>query len=711
MIKVTTLEAEQQNKKRMKREDAIALAISLANQGKIPAAESLSEQLIGQFPGDANAIAMRAFVLHRAGRLNDAIAVLEQAVSNDPNLPVFHSNLCEMYRQAGELDRAVDHGLKATKLAPNYPDAQNNLGIVQFERSEFDAAEAAYKRALTLKPDFAEVHNNLGNLYRVRENSEASLRCYERAIELRPTYVEALANAGKAYMAERKYDVAEKLFRRASDIRPDYMEALTGIASASHAQGNGNYALTLLSRMTTMYPNSVEPFILLSQLLQEDHKLNGALAAAEQALALNGADHRTLALMGRVKREMGQTAEAVEWFRKALEVLPDSAELHNQLGVSHMELGEMDEARACFEKAIAIAPDALRVYTNLANAKKFTKRETHYKNFIAASKGIDTLSDHEKIGVYYALGKVYDDVGESQQAMEAFMAGAKLKRAELKYNKQASLYLFDRIKEVFTKEALDAKRALVKGSDTRAPILVLGMPRSGSTLTEQIISSHSQVFGAGEVRTLNQSMNETIVKDFSESVRFPEVFRFLSQKHADAIVSGYLRDVPNWGGSTPYFTDKMLTNFFYIGLINVIMPNARIIHIRRNPVDNCISCFTRLFREDLPYSYDFDDLADYYGKYAGLMDHWRSVLPEGSFHELKYEDLVADTEGKARELLEFIGLPWEDRCLAFYDAKRPVKTASVTQVREPIYTRSVDRWKKYGAAVQPLIDRLAGLDR
>lgn len=711
MIRVTTLEAEPQNKKRMKREDAIALAISLANQGKIPAAESLSEQLIGQFPGDANAIAMRAFVLHRAGRLNDAIAVLEQAVSNDPNLPVFHSNLCEMYRQAGELDRAVDHGLKATKLAPNYPDAQNNLGIVQFERSEFDAAEAAYKRALTLKPDFAEVHNNLGNLYRVRENSEASLRCYERAIELRPTYVEALANAGKAYMAERKYDVAEKLFRRASDIRPDYMEALTGIASASHAQGNGNYALTLLSRMTTMYPNSVEPFILLSQVLQEDHKLNGALAAAEQALALNDADHRTLALMGRVKREMGQTAEAIEWFRKALEALPDSAELHNQLGVSHMELGEMDAARACFEKAIAIAPDALRVYTNLANAKKFSKRETHYKNFIAASKGIDTLSDHEKIGVYYALGKVYDDVGESQQAMEAFMAGAKLKRAELNYNKQASLYLFDRIKEVFTKEALDAKRALVKGSDTRAPILVLGMPRSGSTLTEQIISSHSQVFGAGEVRTLNQSMNETIVKDFSESVRFPEVFRFLSQKHADAIVSGYLRDVPNWGGSTPYFTDKMLTNFFYIGLINVIMPNARIIHIRRNPVDNCISCFTRLFREDLPYSYDFDDLADYYGKYAGLMDHWRSVLPEGSFHELKYEDLVADTEGKARELLEFIGLPWEDRCLAFYDAKRPVKTASVTQVREPIYTRSVDRWKKYGAAVQPLIDRLAGLDR
>ncbi len=711
MIRVTTLETEPQNKKRMKREDAIALAISLANQGKLPAAESLSAQLIGQFPGDANAIAMRAFVLHRAGRLNDAIAVLEQAVANDPKLPVFHSNLCEMYRQAGDLDRAVDHGLKATKLAPNYPDAHNNLGIVQFERSEFDAAEAAYKRALKLNPDFAEVHNNLGNLYRVREDSAASVRCYERAIELRPNYVEALANAGKAYMAERKYDTAENLFRRASDIRPDYMDALTGIASAAHAQGNGNYALTLLSRMTTMYPNRVEPFILLAQLLQEDHKLNGALAAAEQALALDGADHRTLALMGRVKREMGQTAESIDWFRKALEALPDSAELHNQLGVSHMELGEMDAARACFEKAIAIAPDALRVYTNLANAKKFTKTETHYKNFIAASKGIDTLSDHEKIGVYYALGKVYDDVGESRQAMEAFMAGAKLKRAELNYNKQASLYLFDRIREVFTKEALDAKRALIKGSDTRAPILVLGMPRSGSTLTEQIISSHSQVFGAGEVRTLNQSMNEAIIRDFSESVRFPEVFRFVSQKHADAIVSGYLRDVPNWDGSTPYFTDKMLTNFFYIGLINVIMPNAKIIHIRRNPVDNCISCFTRLFREDLPYSYDFDDLADYYAKYAGLMDHWRSVLPEGSFHELKYEDLVADTEGKARELLEFIGLPWEDRCLAFYEAKRPVKTASVTQVREPIYTRSVDRWKKYGAAVQPLIDRLAALDR
>lgn len=706
----TTLEADQPQKRRLKREDAVTLAINLANQGDLAAADSLSSQLIAQFPDEPNTIAMRAFILHRAARADEAINLLEQAVGRNAQLPVFHSNLCEMYRQAGDLDRAVDHGRKAVALSPDYADARNNLGIVHFERSELDEAEACYGRAIRLKPDFAEAHNNLGNLYRLREKDDASLRCYEQAIRLRPTYIEALTNAGKAYMAQRNFAEAEKLFRRATDLRPDHMDALTGIAAATHGLGNSNYALTLLSRMTTMYPTQIEPFMMMAQLLLEEHKLNGALAAAGQALAIKGDDHRTLALMGRVKREMGQTEESIQWFAKAIAADPDSVDLLNQIGISHMELGEMSEARAYFEKAIAIAPEALRVYTNLANAKKFSKDEAHYRNFVAAAQGIDTLSDHEKIGVHYALGKVFDDVGESETAMTSFIAGARLKRAELNYNKQAGLYLFDRIREVFSKDALEAKRKQIEGSKTAAPILVLGMPRSGSTLTEQIISSHSQVFGAGEVRTLNQSLNEAITKDFSESVRFPEVFQFLSQSHADAIVANYLRDVPNWGGKTPRFTDKMLTNFFYMGLINLMMPNAKIIHIRRHPVDNCISCFTRLFREDLPYSYDFDDLADYYTQYARLMAHWRDVLPAGAFHELKYEDLVADTEGQARQLLEFVGLPWEDQCLAFYETKRPVKTASVTQVREPIYTRSVERWKKYGASVQPLIDRLAGVD-
>lgn len=705
------MEPDHQAKKRIRRGDAIALAIDMANRGDMPAAESLSGQLIRQFPLDPDTVAMRAFVLHRLGRLDDAIALLEQAVARDGNLPVFHSNLCEMYRQAKSLDKALEHGLKAVALAPGYADAFNNLGIVQFERSDLDGAEASYRRAVALKPRFPEAHNNLGNLYRVREKSDASIQAYEEAIRLRPDYLEALTNAGKAYLVERRFEQAERLFRRAAALRPDHMEALTGIAAACHGKGDSNYALTLLSRMTTMYPGKVEPLIMMAQLLQEEHKLHGALAAAQRALAIDGADHRTLSLMGRVTREMGQTEDSIGWFLKALAQEPDSAELHNEIGTSHMELGEMDQARRYFEKALAIAPSALRVFTNLANAKKFEKDEAHYKDFIEAAEGIDGLSDHEKIGVYYALGKVYDDVGESRKAMAAFMAGARLKRAELTYHKQASLYLFDRIREVFTREALDAKRQAIRPSDTQAPIFVLGMPRSGSTLTEQIISSHSQVFGAGEVRTLNQSLTDAVTRDFSGSVRFPEVFQFLSQSHADAIVASYLRDVPNWNGTTPRFSDKMLTNFFYVGLLNILMPRARIIHIRRNPVDTCVSCFTRLFREDLPYSYDFDDLADYYGKYAELMRHWKAVLPEGAFHELHYEDLVADTEGKARELLEFLGLPWEDRCLAFYETRRPVKTASVSQVREPIYTRSVERWKTYGAAVQPLVDRLAALGR
>ncbi len=692
--------------RRMKREDATALAIQLANAGRVPAAENLTAQLMEKFPGHPDVLAVRAFVLHGMGRVDDAIGLLEQGLAANPNLPVFHSNLCEMNRQRGDLYKASAHGAQAVAMAPNYAEAHNNLGIVQFEQQDYDAAQASYEKAVSLNPDFAEAHNNLGNLFRIRENFPEGAKHYEQAIALNPNYVEALTNAGKAYLSQQEAAKAEALFRRATEIRPEHMDALTGIAAASHAQGNSNYALTLLSRLTTQYPKEVDPFLMMGNLLIEDHKLPGAEAAVKQALALDPESARSLALMGRLKREMGHTEESIDWFKKALEQKDDAADILNQIGVSHMELGEMDEAKAYFERAIGIAPDSLRIYTNLANAKKFTKDDPHYQAFLQAAEQNKTLTDHEKIGVHYALGKVFDDVGESERAMAEFIEGAKYKRAELDYNPQASLFLFDRIAEVFTKEAIEAKKAEVGGHTTDAPVFVLGMPRSGSTLTEQIISSHSQVFGAGEIRSFNQAMTDVIGKDFSDSIRYPEVFQFLSDDHMTRIADGYLANIPNWTGGEPRFTDKMLTNFFYVGLIHIAMPNAKIIHIRRNPIDNCVSCFTKLFREDLPYSYDFNELAAYYKKYDALMAHWKAVLPKGAYYEQQYEDLVADVDGQARALLDFAGLDWEDQCLEFYDAKRPVKTASVAQVREPIYTRSVERWKKYGTAIQPLVNGL-----
>ncbi|MBI1181038.1 MAG: tetratricopeptide repeat protein [Alphaproteobacteria bacterium] len=694
----------------MNRDQAVALAIRLANDGKLAAAENLSGQLIAQFPADPNTIAMRAYVLHQMKRPEDAIALLEAAVDGNDKLPVFHSNLCEMYRQQQQLDRALPHGRKAVALAPNYPDAHNNLGIVLFEQRQHEEAEECYRRALALRPNFAEALNNLGNLLRLREDVAGSLHCYEEAVRLRPEYVEALTNAGKAYLAQRQFQAADRAFRKAAEIRPEHMEALTGIAAAANGLGKSDYAMSLVSRLTTMYPSNVEPYLLMAQMLIDDHKLKGAHAAAQQAVALAPDNAKALGMMGRVKREMGQTEESLDWLQRAGEADPEASEFVNQLGVSYLELGEMNKARACFERAIELAPEALRIYANLSNARKFTEADEDYQRFVAAAEGVESLPVHDRIPVYYGLGKAYDDVGKPEKAIDAYLKGARLKRDELTYRRDASLYVFDRIREVFSREALEAKRAEIAGSETRAPIFIVGMPRSGSTLTEQILSSHSQVFGAGEARALFESLTDVVGRDFGNSVRFPEVFRLMTTEHAEAMVSRYLREIPNWGEQTPRFTDKMLSNFYYVGLLNVVMPRAKIVHIRRNPVDTCLSCLTRLFREDMPYSYDFDDLADHYLKYAELMAHWRQVLPEGSFYELRYEDLVSDTEAQARSLLEYLDLPWEDGCLAFHENKRAVKTASVTQVREPIYTRSVERWKKYGAAVQPLADRLAQVD-
>ena len=305
--------------------------------------------------------------------------------------------------------------------------------------------------------------------------------------------------------------------------------------------------------------------------------------------------------------------------------------------------------------------------------------------------------------LHYAYAKALDDRGQHEKALEHYVQGGTMKRAQLDYKESDTFGFFDSIRAAFPKEAFEDRK--YQGLDDDRFVFIVGMPRSGSTLVEQILSSHPDVYGAGEVKYLSRALGQ--LRDrFPSLPKYPEFVSKIGPAQLDIVAKNYQKAIANGAGDTPKITDKLLTNFFFLGLINLMFPKAKVINTQRDPVDTCLSGFTKLFKDDMPHSYDLTELGHYYGKYRQLMEHWSEVLPEGFMTTVVYEDVVADTEKEAKRLIEFLGLPWNDKCLEFHKSDRPVKTASVAQVRKPIYASSVKRWAKYGGGLQALVDAI-----
>ncbi len=307
--------------------------------------------------------------------------------------------------------------------------------------------------------------------------------------------------------------------------------------------------------------------------------------------------------------------------------------------------------------------------------------------------------------IHFALGKALEDVGDYPRAFEQWLQGNALRRRAVNYNEAAHQRGLRSIAERFDRALLDRFKGV--GDPSPAPIFVLGMPRSGSTLVEQILASHPQVHAAGELRNLNDVVR-TVFDAAGRQLPFPQYVSTFDAADFRRMGHAYLASLPKLPDGKIRITDKMPLNFLYVGLIRLILPNARIIHTMRDPVDTCVSCFTTLFTHGQPFSYDLAELGRYYRWYHRLMAHWRAVLPAGVMFDVAYEDVVDNLEKQARRLIDFCGLPWDNRCLSFYETSRSVATASNVQVRQPIYRSSLARWRRYEAYLQPLLAELGG---
>jgi tetratricopeptide (TPR) repeat protein len=394
---------------------------------------------------------------------------------------------------------------------------------------------------------------------------------------------------------------------------------------------------------------------------------------------------------------LNRNEEAIAVYEKAIGMKPDYADAHGNLGIALEAVGRLSEASRSFETAIALAPKRVDLYRQLFISKKADAADPQLASLQELSKDA-TLTAEQQIDLHFALGKTSADLGEYERSFRHLVRGNALKRRQISYDEAATLSRFADIAGGFTRESIRSSQG--EGDRSPVPIFIVGMPRSGSTLIEQILASHPLAFGGGELNEFARAVNDG-------GIPFGELSPAFSADQLRRLSTRYLLGIRSLAPSAERITDKLPSNFRFAGLIHLALPNARIIHSVRDPRDTCMSCFATLFiGASQPYSYELGELGRYYRAYRQLMDHWRAVLPPSVMLEVNYEDIVGDLEGQVRRILAHCGLPWDDACLAFHRTQRPIRTASAAQVRQPIYRNSVGRWRHYGPLIEPLLDAL-----
>ncbi len=682
---------------------AIELAGKLYTDARYPHAEEVCRQILKQNPDQADAHNILGVALNAQGKTKEAVQMLKRAIKLAPQAASFHANLGEVERQRGNNVDARTAFRKAIELDPRNAPAHNNIGIIHYDRKEFADAAAAYRQAIAINPKFAEAHNNLGNALMALGDRDAAINAYQDALVYREFYPEAYNNLSTLLRDQGKIEEAEHALKKAISQKPNYVEAHNNLAALYAFDNREVDALRVLGEALKLDARNPAALVLTAriQLNRSNH------SAAERAcrIVIEDQPHHAEALtvLGHILHETDRYEEAIAVLEAALKEKPEHCEARNFYGVALKSVGRLDEAREQILKAIELNESMSGAYANLHDLVDFSKEEELFNRVEGLIQASPDAEAPQMLPLHFAYAKALDDRKDHGRALEHYITGGRMKRALLNYNESETFDFFANIKKAFPAEIF-ANRPF-RGNPSERPVFIVGMPRSGSTLVEQILSSHPDVYGAGEVKYLSRSI--ALLRDrFPTMPRYPDLVGAMAPAQFGIVADTYLKELLSNAGPAPRVTDKLLTNYFFVGLIHLLFPNAKIINTRRDPVDTCLSAFTKLFKDDMPHSYDLGELGRYYCQYADLMDHWNQVLPAGVMTTIVYENVVGDTEQSARNLIEFLGLPWNEACLQFHKSDRPVKTASVAQVRKPIYNTAVERWRKYGAGLQPLLDAL-----
>lgn len=647
------------------------------------------------------------------GSLQVALAHTERLLESDPAL-------------------AAEQAAEILKVVPEQPVATLLLGVAR--RLSGDSSGAAdILASLALKqPNWAAAHYELGRAFGANRQGEEAVRALQRAVHLKPdmpdawralgdhlTAIDDVAGADRAYaqhirsstkdprlmeaaaaLCENRIAQAEALLRQHLMQHPTDVAAMRMLAEVAARLGRYIDAEVLLERCLELTPSFVPARHNYAIVLHRHGRFAEAMTQVEQLLRIDERNPSYRNLLAAILGRTGEYQRSMEVYAGVLAEYPGNAKLWMSYGHALKTAGRQDECVGTYRKSIELSPNLGEAWWSLANLKTFRFTSEEVEAMRAQLRRSD-ISDEDRYHFHFSIGKALEDAGEFAESFRHYDEGNRLRRAGIRYDPEETSAHVQRSKALFSREFFGARSG--SGSDAADPIFIVGLPRAGSTLLEQILSSHPQVEGTMELPDII-SIARTLGgrKIRGEDSSYPETLAALSKDELRALGEQYLSQTRiQRKTDAPYFIDKMPNNFAHVGLIHLILPRAKIIDARRHPLGCCFSGYKQHFARGQHFTYSLDDLGRYYRDYVGLMAHFDAVLP-GRVHRVIYERMIDDTETEVRSLLDYCGLPFDAQCLRFYENERAVRTASSEQVRQPIYREGVDHWRNYEPWLGPL---------
>jgi tetratricopeptide (TPR) repeat protein len=538
----------------------------------------------------------------------------------------------------------------------------------------------------------------------------AHSKIIQKIWQMRPEAIQSIeealdraANLGRS----KRLQEAEAVIVEVLNAAPNHARAQHLLASIFESRGDLERAVTTLTQCAAANPDEFDIHAHLSALLRGLGRLDQSLEHARRAAELRPNDVQNLSDLATLHLLRGEDALAHGCCERALALQPEFAPPHNTLGLIALQNGDLDRAKLHFEDFVRAAPNAAHGYINLLESYEVRSGDDPHVSAIERQLERGPASADEML-LRFALAKAYRDLGREEVFLRQALTAASLKRSGIRYDEATTLKQFGEIQATFTAELMQRMRE--GGYRSQRPVFIVSMPRAGSTLVEQILASHPMVFGAGELTDYSEAV-AAAWREADMRLKFPQFVSGTAPAMLTRIGELYIQRTSPRAPDSSIIVDKMPDNYLMVGLISLTLPDAKIIHVTRDPLDTCVSCFSKHFEAHHEYTYELAELGRYYSAYARLMEHWRAIVPPGAILEVQYEALIQDLEGQARRLLTHCRLPWDDAVLRFHETKRPIKTLSLAQVRQPIYRNTSGRWRKYDTLLRPLLEALGDLQR
>jgi tetratricopeptide (TPR) repeat protein len=649
------------------RQAAFDLALGYLRGREFEMAADLCRDALEEDPRDDKMRILLGTVLVRQGNYARAEETLRDVISRWPEIPKAHRELANALIAQGKGDEALQSYRRVIELTPKDAAAHRDLSMALKSLGRREEAEKELDESFKLDPERKQLVMAVEH-QRAGEFGKAENICRD-ILRKDPTNVNATRLLGNLASELGKPRLAARMLRNAVRLAPDFFGARMDLARALLDIDELDECAEVLNTAIRQHPELPQPHSMLGNLLSKRGFFEDAVKAYEAALEAQPNHAASLAGLGHALKTIGRQEASVGTYRDCIEKFP--------------EFGE--------------------AYWALANLKTFRFSDDEIATM---EKYVDdeSLRDETRVNFNYSLGKAYEDKGDYDAAFRRYDAGNVLRRPHESYDPVQTELVHDQLIETITPDFLAANSGY--GNPDDSPIFIVGLPRSGSTLIEQILASHSLVDGTHELPDIPRII-KSINEHRPEGVGYPMALAHYGKELA-SLGQQYLESTRRFRKGAPHFTDKLPNNFASVGLIAAILPNAKVVDARRHPLDSCMGCYKQLFYKGQSFTYDLVELGEYYLEYMRLMAHWDEVLP-GTVLHVQYEDMVADQDNQTRRLVEHCGLPWEDQVLRFYETDRAVVTASSEQVRQPIYSKSVNSWRRFETHLEPLIEVLEPL--